>query len=83
MDQLNSQLDIKRRAVNTYNQVSVDRFNADIDRYNAMAGRLKSREERFNELVSVHNITVTLYNNMCAKQYYADDMEEARKLAGI
>jgi hypothetical protein len=83
IDQVKGQLDIKRAALNRYSQVSVDRFNAEIDRYNVMANRLKSREERFNDLVSIHNSNATEFNAACAKQYYADDMETARRLAGI
>jgi prefoldin subunit 5 len=83
VDQLKDQLDIKRAAVNRASQISVDRFNAEIDRYNATVNRLKSQEEHFNLLVSVHNGNVNRFNAECAKQYYADDMESARKLAGI
>jgi hypothetical protein len=83
IDQLKDQLDIKRAAVNRSSQVSVDRFNAEIDRYNVTADRLKSQEERFNVLVTFHNGNVTGFNAECGKQYYADDMESARKLAGI
>jgi hypothetical protein len=31
----------------------------------------------------VHNDKANAFNGECAKNYYADDMEEARKRAGI
>jgi hypothetical protein len=83
IDQLRAQLEMNPAAVIRSSQVSVDRFNAEVDRYNAIANRLKSKEADFNGLVSDHNSNVTGFNAACAKQYYADDMESARKLAGI
>jgi chromosome segregation ATPase len=83
IENLKSRLEMKSAMVNRRIQSQVDSFNAEIDSYNVSAARLKSREDDFNRLVSFHNAIARGFNAECAKQYYADDMESARKLAGI
>jgi hypothetical protein len=43
----------------------------------------KGLEVALNVSIDTHNAAVDAYNLACAKKYYADDMESARKLAGI
>jgi hypothetical protein len=64
-------------------QGAIDAFNADVARYNKAVESWRIRQKDFNDSIDLHNISVGLYNVRCAKKYYADDMEEARKLAGI
>jgi hypothetical protein len=83
LDKLKGQIDAKSAAVNRRSQTSVDSFNAEVSRYNSGLGRFKSQEGAFNVLVVDHNTKVSGYNLQCSRKYYADDMEAARKLAGI
>jgi hypothetical protein len=83
MDYLKNRLDMRGSMINRRSQHQIDSFNAEVDSYNASAKRLTSREDDFNRLVSFHNASANSYNAECAKLYYADDMETARKLAGI
>jgi hypothetical protein len=83
MDNRKSQLEMKSAIVNRRSQLQIDRFNAEVDTYNASAERLKAEEENFNRLVNFHNAIANSFNAECAKKYYADDMESARKLAGL
>lgn len=66
-----------------YSQADVNRFNNQVVRYNAAMSDGKSRQSEFNSFVSLHNTNVDTYNIECAKKYYADDMDIARKLAGF
>jgi hypothetical protein len=43
----------------------------------------KTTQENFNTIVSLHNDEVNAHNGECAKRYYADDLPEAQKQAGI
>jgi hypothetical protein len=83
VDARKGQLEMKGATVNRRSQLQVDGFNAEVDAYNAGAERLKAQEDNFNRLVTLHNAQANLFNADCAKKYYADDMESARKLAGI
>jgi hypothetical protein len=81
---LQAQINQKRSGVIRSSQASVDNFNADIDRYNAMVERRNSQGDGFNLIVQDHHDKEDRYNAECAEKYYAtDDMESARKLAGI
>jgi len=83
IDPLKAQLEKKAAVVNRSNKVAVESFNVEIDRYNALEMNVRNRQELFNYSVNAHNISANSYNAACAKKYYADDMEQARKLAGI
>jgi hypothetical protein len=76
-------LEISGAQVNRASRVQVERFNASVDDFNGRAQLLKVQEDDFNAQVTQHNSTATSFNGECEKQYYADDMEAARKLAGI
>ncbi|WP_354200027.1 hypothetical protein [Bradyrhizobium sp. JR4.1] len=76
-------VEFKRIAMNRYSKKSVDDFNALIESYNALVTAGKARQADFNASVDAHNVGVDGYNAACVKRYYADDMEEAKKLAAV
>jgi len=61
----------------------VNAFNAMVDRHNALVIAAKEKLADFNSAVDAHNAELNAYNGDCAKKYYADDLTEAQKLAGI
>ncbi len=67
----------------------IDPLKAQLEKKAAVVNRsnkemnVRNRQELFNYSVNAHNISANSYNAACAKKYYADDMEQARKLAGI
>jgi hypothetical protein len=83
IDRTRSLTDSQRATLNRYSQAEIDRFNRDVDRYNAHVTNAKNLQNTFNLSIGSHNTRVDAYNLECAKKYYADDMESARKLAGI
>lgn len=76
IEQQRSRLDRSSRA-------SVNSFNALIDRHNTLVTAAKTKQVDFNSAIDAHNSEVNVYNGDCAKKYYADDLTEAQKLAGI
>ena len=83
IDRMRAMTESQRATLNRYSQADVDRFNREVDRYNTMATNAKGLQNTFNLTIGSHNTGVDAYNLECAKKYYADDMESARKLAGI
>lgn len=83
IDRLKNQMDMNERSLNRYSQAAIDSFNADVNRYNTAVINTRANQNVFNEFVNVHNGNVDSYNLVCAKKYYADDMENARRLAGF
>jgi hypothetical protein len=83
IDRLQSDMDLKRVATNHYSQASVDRFNAEVDYFNTKIGVANAQESAFNSVAADYNNKVATYNGECAKKYYADDMESARRVAGL
>ena len=83
VDQLENNLKSKKSSLNRYSQIDVDDFNRDVHRYNSAVTGGKALEDALNNSIDLHNANVGAYNLACAKKYYADDMAEARKLAGI
>jgi hypothetical protein len=76
-------LSVDKARVNTRSKASVDAFNRKLD-------ALKTRVETFNagirsykELETAHNQKVASYNAVCAKKYYADDMNAVRQKLGL
>lgn len=76
-------IELKRVTLNRYSQKLVNEFNALIEGYNALVTAGKAKQADFNASVNVHNLGVDSYNAACVKRYYADDMEEAKKLAAV
>ena len=58
-------------------------FNESVERHNALLTSAGATQEDFNTVVNLHNDEVNAHNGECAKRYYADDLPEAHKLAGI
>jgi hypothetical protein len=83
VDQSKAALDRQRSSLNRQSKASVNAFNASVNRYNALADGAKSKQTNFNSAVSAQNAEVDSHNNDCAKKYYASDLPEAKKLAGI
>jgi hypothetical protein len=76
-------LEARRIYLNRKSQKEVDEFNESIDRYNRQGEVLKLEQQAFNTGVDAHNVKATLYDASCARRYYADDMEQAKTLAGV
>lgn len=76
-------IELKRVALDRYSKKSVDDFNAVIESYNALVSAGKAKQADFNAAVDNHNVVVDGYNIACVKKYYADDMEEAKKLVAV
>jgi hypothetical protein len=83
IDRLSVTIEFQRAHVDQYSQKSVDAFNALINRYNALVVNGKAKQANFNALVAAQNVEVDAYNAACATRYYADDLPEAQKLAGL
>ncbi|MCX7310198.1 MAG: hypothetical protein NTV56_00355 [Alphaproteobacteria bacterium] len=83
LDELGARIEQRGLTVDTRVKRQVDGFNADIEVYNATVQSHKARQAAFNKQVDLHNVGAALFNGNCAKKYYADDMENARKLAGL
>jgi hypothetical protein len=83
VDQSSASVEQQRSSVNTRSSVSVNAFNKLVDRHNGLVAGVKGRQVTFNTAVDAHNVEVNAYNGACAKKYYADDLGEAKKLAGI
>jgi hypothetical protein len=73
----------QRSRLDRGSRASVNAFNAMVDRHNALVIAAKEKLADFNSAVDAHNAELNAYNGDCAKKYYADDLTEAQKLAGI
>lgn len=62
---------------------AVNSFNEAVARHNALLVSAKTRQIDFNTTVGLHNDEVNAHNSECAKRYYADDLPEAQKQAGV
>lgn len=82
-DQSKAAVEAQRASLNRSSSRAVNSFNALVDRHNAMLSEVKAKQSAFNGDVDTHNVEVNAYNRDCAKQYYADDLVEAKKQAGI
>jgi hypothetical protein len=71
----------QRGRVDQYSKASVEAFNTLIDRHNKLVIDAKARQSSFNLVIDGHNIEVNAYNSECTKKYYADDLQDAQKLA--
>src|SRR5262249_48281866 len=68
VERLGSETERQRVSLNRYSQADVDRFNREVDHYNAIATNAKSFQSALNVLVSSHNMNVDDYNLECAKK---------------
>ena len=76
-------IETKRATLDRTSKVQVNSVNADIDRMNSDVDEINSQGAEFNRLVVAYKNKESTYNDDCTKKYYADDMTEARKLAGL
>lgn len=83
VDSLKSEIDRSEATLNRSSQSAIDRFNAAVRRYNAIVGEARSMQTAFNQRIEAHNSDVNAYNAACAKRYYADDLDAAKRAAGL
>jgi hypothetical protein len=83
MDREKRELELQGGFVDRRSQAQIDRYNSDVEDYNARSNALRAQEASFNGLAEGHNRGADLFNVECAKNYYRDDMDEARRLAGL
>ena len=83
IDQSKAALDQKESSVNQRSKASVKAFNASVERHNVLVRAAKLKQTDLNAAIDAHNIEVQSHNNDCAKKYYASDLPDAKKLAGI
>jgi hypothetical protein len=69
--------------LNRQSKASVNAFNASVNRYNTLVDGAKNRQINFNSAIDAYNVEVNSHNNDCVKKYYASDLPDAKKLAGI
>lgn len=83
VDLSSSTIEAQRSSLDRRSQAAINAFNAMIDRHNTLLNAAKAKQVDFNSAIDAHNGDVNVYNGDCAKKYYADDLAEAQKLAGI
>jgi hypothetical protein len=83
VDQSSAAIEQQRLSLDRTSKAAIGSFNALIDRHNALVSAAKSKQAEFNASIDLHNTDVNSYNGDCAKKYYADDLTEARKQAGL
>lgn len=83
VDQSKAAIEQQRSNLNQQSKASVNAFNASVNRYNALVDGAKSRQINFNSAIDAYNVEVNSHNNDCVKKYYASDLPDAKKLAGI
>jgi hypothetical protein len=83
VDQSKAAIEQQRSTLNRQSKASINAFNASVNRYNTLVDGAKSGQTNFNSAVSAHKAEIDSYNNDCAKKYYASDLSDAKKLAGI
>ena len=81
IDASSMEVELQRPLVDHYSKRSVEAFNALIDRYNGLVTSRKAKQASFNAIVDTFDFQVNAYNAACVKQYYADDLPDAQKLA--
>lgn len=83
VDQSKAAIEQQRSSLNRQSKASVNAFNASINRYNALVDGTKSKQTDFNSAIDAYNVEVNSHNSDCVKKYYASDLPDAKKLAGI
>jgi len=83
VEQSEAALTQQRSKLNRSSKSAVKSFNEAVERHNALLVSARTTQENFNTVVNLHNDEVNTHNGACAKRYYADDLPEAHKLAGI
>jgi hypothetical protein len=83
VDQSKAAIDQQRSSLNRQSKASVNAFNASVDRYNVLVAGAKTKQTDFNSAINAYNVEVDSHNNDCVKKYYASDLPDAKKVAGI
>ena len=83
VDQSKAALDQKESSVNQRSKASVNAFNASVERHNALVRGANLKRTDVKAAIDAFNVEVGSHNNECAKKYYASDLPDAKKLAGI
>jgi multidrug resistance efflux pump len=83
VDQSKAAIEQQRSNLNRQSKASVNAFNASVNRYNTLVDGAKNRQINFNSAIDAYNVEVNSHNNDCVKKYYASDLPDAKKLAGI
>ena len=83
VDQSKAAIDQQRSSLNRQSKASVNAFNASVDRYNVLVAGAKTKQTDFNSAINAYNVEIDSHNNDCVKKYYASDLPDAKKLAGI
>jgi hypothetical protein len=81
IDLASAAIESQRPRVDHHSQKSVNAFNALVNRYNVLVTDGKAKQVSFNAFVDSHNAEADGYNAECVKNYYADDLVDAQKLA--
>jgi hypothetical protein len=83
IDLYKTELDRLERSLDRYSQVAIDRFNAIVTRFNWLVDETRTNQATFNFAVERHNDGINAYKASCAKKYYADDLEAAKRATGL
>jgi hypothetical protein len=83
VDSSSATIEQQRSTLDRGSKRAVASFNALVDRHNGLVSAAKSQQTEFNAAIELHNVDVNSYNGECAKKYYADDLPEAQKQAGL
>jgi hypothetical protein len=83
IDRAQAELTVAKDLVNRYSQPSVNAYNNKLDALNARINAHNNNVRQAKVEQTTHNLSVTLYNNDCAKRYYHDDMEAAKLRLGV
>jgi hypothetical protein len=83
IDLYKTELDRLERSVDRYSQVAIDRFNAIVTRFNWLVDETRANQATFNFAVERHNDGINAYKASCARRYYADDLEAAKRTTGL
>jgi hypothetical protein len=83
IDLYKTELGRLERSLDRYSQVAIDRFNAIVTRFNWLVDETRTNQATFNFAVERHNDGINAYKASCAKKYYADDLEAAKRATGL
>jgi uncharacterized protein (DUF3084 family) len=83
VDQSDAALEQQRSKLNRQSKALVNAFNASVQRHNSLLAGAKLKQTDFNSAIDAYNVEVNSHNSDCVKKYYASDLPDAKKLAGI
>jgi hypothetical protein len=83
IDRAQADLAATKNLVNRYSEASVNAYNNKLDALSARINVHNNNVRQAKLEQMTHNLSVSLYNNNCAKRYYADDMQAAKLRLGV